>query len=1297
MNFSTPPPPPPPPYKTILRDASPGRAPNLSGEESRSANGERPLFDLHTIYDVATGGSMSLRQGTKNASTAEETSCSHVLVGGNHPLWTAASAGHGDAVKLLLDQKKRLDISDLETVEALTIAASRCHLDVIKTILDSVSQRQALGYIKLVLDEGRRSSQPRVVELAFAMATSALSMSEAEELRNQSQPAAIKYRGRRVDREKLISDFESACRHGDDALLGAIIGSKHYKALSEEGFNAGFRAGVLNGQVLSVRIIHESAVPKSYLEISIQDAFVVAAAHGFKDIMVSINSYCSTRCKLMDATVISSLTISSEKGHLQVVRYLVEELQADINKYAPDTEASSRKSNIETSEIPDSINTQANGCVLVESPKISPLQAALRGFARFSPSPIERYTNPALDSPESDQGRRTGQAGTAEVLMFLLQNGANPNDLGGQDMYPIHSAAKWCPLHVVEGFISAGANVNVSRCGRDTALFAAAGRELSAAPIVETLFAAGATIPKEHLTETNLLEQALCYFQVGIYNKKFPYILDYQARVASHDGPFLRGVQAPNRNDFSHADGYFLEAPSLEYVFKEGSGAVLFDLLSRMPHAATTNQGWSLVLQMAAVLDNRPFVDILLSRGSDVNAVDGYYGTALEGASRFGHARVVQNLLDSGAQVNLIGGRWHTALQAALAGGHEGVVQILLSHGADLKLQVPNQDNTRDESPLQLGVSSGKLGIVKALLGKEKSLVHGKPESLAPLVLAAKFGFWEITKELLDSGAPVNICAPKRQGYSYLIHGEASPIHAAVSEGHLNVIRLLLAHGANVELDVEQVPKPLCLAAAKGDVGAVVILLSAGAKMDDEKALCAAVENRNIEVARELVTAGSPVSSLAFNQACKNGRLEMLEALIERVYDGEDPEAVVTNAMAIPRISETVVSFLLDYALPTRKDISRICAEGSTLSCTKLAKIEHINFDQPDKNGDYPLQIAATNLHPSVVSLLLSRGAHPDCHHSRNGTPLELALEICAKPDLLMISSKSSDMVHELPRPATLMGLYPDNPDWFPFMGFPHDPMAVDSEEIPSILRCERIVRLLVDHGAALGNSGRPFGPPLHPACFIGNKSMVQVLIRNGAKINEAGGFFREAIFAAVQGGHPDIIALLLEHDPQTNQTHSEYATPLHLACANGHVACARRLLEYGADATALDSKNQTPLTMALNAQSTSRTLDTEETIVETLANTAKSLRISDDDLMVAARLDYRVGRNNLRHLLTRATDRVVSEGFICRLVESFHFPDEEVLGLLLRRAGGIGVTDNMFNACRSDEMRRALLKLRDE
>lgn len=76
-------------------------------------------------------------------------------------------------------------------------------------------------------------------------------------------------------------------------------------------------------------------------------------------------------------------------------------------------------------------------------------------------------------------------------------------------------------------------------------------------------------------------------------------------------------------------------------------------------------------------------VRVLLDKGADVNAQDGYYGNALQAASSKGHEEVVQMLLDKGADVNAQGGYYGNALYAALSGGHE-VVQILLQNKSNV-------------------------------------------------------------------------------------------------------------------------------------------------------------------------------------------------------------------------------------------------------------------------------------------------------------------------------------------------------------------------------------------------------------------------------------------------------------------------------------------------------------------------------------------------------------------------------------------------------------------------------------
>lgn len=91
-------------------------------------------------------------------------------------------------------------------------------------------------------------------------------------------------------------------------------------------------------------------------------------------------------------------------------------------------------------------------------------------------------------------------------------------------------------------------------------------------------------------------------------------------------------------------------------------------------HLSTNGDPW---LEVSAC-QREKMAQLLLDRGADVNAQGGYYGKALQAASRAGHERVVQLLLDNGADVNAQGGEYDNGLQAASEGGNEQVVQMLL-------------------------------------------------------------------------------------------------------------------------------------------------------------------------------------------------------------------------------------------------------------------------------------------------------------------------------------------------------------------------------------------------------------------------------------------------------------------------------------------------------------------------------------------------------------------------------------------------------------------------------------------
>ncbi|KAL8668846.1 MAG: hypothetical protein Q9168_006543 [Polycauliona sp. 1 TL-2023] len=75
-------------------------------------------------------------------------------------------------------------------------------------------------------------------------------------------------------------------------------------------------------------------------------------------------------------------------------------------------------------------------------------------------------------------------------------------------------------------------------------------------------------------------------------------------------------------------------------------------------------------------------VELLLSKGADVNAQSGRYGDALQAASAQGSVEIVKLLLANGADARAKGGEYGTALKAAKHFGHKEVIKVLQSNGA---------------------------------------------------------------------------------------------------------------------------------------------------------------------------------------------------------------------------------------------------------------------------------------------------------------------------------------------------------------------------------------------------------------------------------------------------------------------------------------------------------------------------------------------------------------------------------------------------------------------------------------
>jgi hypothetical protein len=161
----------------------------------------------------------------------------------------------------------------------------------------------------------------------------------------------------------------------------------------------------------------------------------------------------------------------------------------------------------------------------------------------------------------------------------------------------------------------------------------------------------------------------------------------------------------------------------------------------------------------------------------------------------------------------------------------------------------------------------------------------------SPLYAASQQGDIEVVKVLIASGADVNKTTPNG----------ASPLYIASHKGHLEIVKTLLAAGADVNKTITGEVSSLYIASQNGHLEVVKALIAAGADVNktmtgEVSPLYIASQCGHLEIVKTLLAAGADV-----NKTMKGGasplyiasfkeRLEVVKALLEaganiKLYD----------------------------------------------------------------------------------------------------------------------------------------------------------------------------------------------------------------------------------------------------------------------------------------------------------------------------------------------------------------------------------------------------------------------------
>lgn len=370
----------------------------------------------------------------------------------------------------------------------------------------------------------------------------------------------------------------------------------------------------------------------------------------------------------------------------------------------------------------------------------------------------------------------------------------------------------------------------------------------------------------------------------------------------------------------------------------QGDVALTSTLLSKGARIDLRNKLGRTVLMLAK---NRQVAEKLVEAGSDVNDHDSRGVTALMLAALNGETDQVQYLVEKGSDMEA---RWEigqTSLIIAAYAGHMNTVELLLSLGAQVDAQCSN-----GRTALHHACEKSHLPIMAKLLSHSADIEKQDKEDYTPLFLGVMYE-------------------------------------------QTSTVQLLLAKGANPDARrSEDGDTPLMIAASRGDLELLCILLDSGAEIEcrNDEGRTALMRSANAQITEKLLDAGADIEAKdrhsvnALMLAAVDGKVDVTKTLLAHGADMEERwEAGQTPLIIAAQSGHTnMVELLLEQGA----DVNALCnmnrsavhyaaENGHTGSVRRLLSYA-ANINVQDTAGDTPLFLGLRRGHAEMVRLFLS-------------------------------------------------------------------------------------------------------------------------------------------------------------------------------------------------------------------------------------------------------------------------------------------------------------------------------------
>ncbi|KAJ8969600.1 hypothetical protein NQ317_011314, partial [Molorchus minor] len=499
---------------------------------------------------------------------------------------------------------------------------------------------------------------------------------------------------------------------------------------------------------------------------------------------------------------------------------------------------------------------------------------------------------------------------------------------------------------------------------------------------------------------------------------------------------------------------------------------------------------------------------------------------------------VVKLLLENGADVKLQTKQHDTAFHYVALAGNNDVLMEMIAHMTSTDAQKAlNRQNANGWTPLLIASHKGHLDLVNNLLANHARVDVFDNEGRSALHLAAEQGYLPVCDSLLTNKAFIN--SKSRNGRTAL--------HLAALNGYIHLVKFLIKdHNAVIDILTLKKQTPLHLAAGAGQIEVCKLLLELGADIDatdeeGQKPIHAACQNNFSEVAKlflqhhpSLVMATTKDGNTCAHIAAAQGSVTVIEELMKF-----DRAGVIT---ARNKITD---------ATPLQ-----MAAAGGHAEVVKALVRAGASVTDENKSGFTAVHLAAQYGHMQVLEVLRSSNTLRVTSKKLGVTPLHVAAYF-----------GQADTVRELLThvPGTVKSDSPNGASLVPALG---NESGMTPLHLAAFSGNENVVRLLLNSAgvqvdAATHENGYN---PMHLACYGGHVTVVGLLLSRSADLLESvDKHGKTGLHIAAQHGHYQMVEVLLGQGAEINAHDKNGWTPLHCAARAGCFDVVKLLVESGA------------------------------------------------------------------------------------------------------------------------------------